>query len=49
MIIEAGHKWPVIIPLVLFQWIIKQDYKNKYLVTRDWSQYLVTRDWSQST
>ena len=24
--------------LVLFQWIIKQDYKNKYLVTGNWSQ-----------
>ena len=24
--------------LVLFKWIIKQDYKNKYLVTGDWSQ-----------
>ena len=24
--------------LVLFQGIIKQDYKNKYLVTGDWSQ-----------
>ena len=24
--------------LVLFQWIIKQDYENKYLVTGDWSQ-----------
>ena len=21
-----------------FQWIIKEDYKNKYLVTGDWSQ-----------
>ena len=29
---------PVII-LVLFKWIIKQDYKKKYLVTEDWSQY----------
>ena len=24
--------------LVLFKWIIKQDYKNKYLVTGDESQ-----------
>ena len=24
--------------LVLFQWIIKQDYKNKYFVTGDWGQ-----------
>ena len=24
--------------LVLFQWIIEQDYKNKYLVTGDWSK-----------
>ena len=24
--------------LVLFQWIIRHDYKNLYLVTRDWSQ-----------
>ena len=24
--------------LVLFQWIIKKDYKNKYLVTGDWGQ-----------
>ena len=24
--------------LVLFQWIIKQDYKKKYLVIGDWSQ-----------
>ena len=27
--------------LVLFMWIIKQDNKNKYLVTGDWSQSIV--------
>ena len=27
-----------VITLVLFQRIIKQDFKSKYLVTRDWSR-----------
>ena len=30
--------WSLDIILVLFQWIIKQDYKNKYSVIGDWSQ-----------
>ena len=34
MIIKADHD----IILVLFYWIIRHDYTNKYLVTGDWSQ-----------
>ena len=41
MTIKAGH-WPAFIVMtlffVLFYFIIKNDYKNKYLVTVDWSQ-----------
>ena len=28
--------------LVLFQWIIKQDYKTKYLATEDWNSLIVS-------
>ena len=38
MIRKAGPVTSHDITLVVFQWIIKQDYKNKYLVTGDWIQ-----------